>query len=101
MDRLYPTGSNTVKFYDAAKLHKLPTFGTVDQLPLRSIISNIGTASYQLLKNLAKLLLPLSKNQYTINSTKSFMSFIKHKKVLDQNYSKTNIRQQRDQHIYY
>ena len=30
------------------------------------IISNIGTASYKLPKRLAKLLLPLSKNQYTI-----------------------------------
>ena len=29
-------------------------------------------------KNLAKLLLPLRKNQNTINSTKSFMSFIKY-----------------------
>ena len=50
-------------------------------LPLRPIISNIETASYQLAKHLAKLLLPLSKNQYTINSTKSFMSFITHQKV--------------------
>ena len=31
---LYPTGSNDGKFYGTAKLHKLPTFGTVDQLPL-------------------------------------------------------------------
>ena len=82
-NRLYPTGSNAGKFYGSAKLHKLPTFGTVDQLPLRPIISNIGTASYQLAKHLAKLLLPLSKNQCTINSTKSFMSFIKHRKVPD------------------
>ena len=44
--RLYLTGSNAGKFYGTAKLHKLPTFGTVDQLPLRPIISNIGTASY-------------------------------------------------------
>ena len=82
-NRLYPTGSNADKFYGSAKLHKLPTFGTVYQLPLRPIISNIGTASYQLAKHLAKLLLPLSKNQCTINSTKSFMSFIKHRKVPD------------------
>ena len=47
---------------------------------LRMIISNIGTTSYKLPKRLAKLLLPLSKNQYTINSTKIFMSFIKHQK---------------------
>ena len=60
--RLYPAGSNAGNFYGTAKLHKLPTFGTVDILPLRPIISNIGTASYQLVKHLAKFLLPLSKN---------------------------------------
>ena len=31
--RLYPNGSNAGKFYGTAKLHKLLTFGTVDQLP--------------------------------------------------------------------
>ena len=61
--RLYPTGSNVGKFYCTANLHKLPTFGTVDQLPLRPIIPNIGTAPYQLAKHLAKSLLLLSKNQ--------------------------------------
>ena len=79
--RLFPTGSNTGKFYDTAKLHKLSTFGAVDQLPSRPIISKFGTASYQLAKRLGTLLLSLRKNQYTINSTKSFMSFIKHQKV--------------------
>ena len=81
--RLYPTGSNAVRFYGNAILHKLATFVTVDQLLLRPIVWNIGTASYQIAKHLVKLLLPLSKNQYTINSTKSFMSFIKHQKVPD------------------
>ena len=36
---------------------------SVDDLPLRPIISNIGTASYQLAKYLVKLLSPLSKSQ--------------------------------------
>ena len=121
--KLYPTGSNSGKFYGAVKLHKLPRFETVDKLPLRPIISNVGTASYQPAKHPAKLLLPLSKNRYTTNSTKSFMSFIRHQKVPDghkmvlfdvafsfckcrswhfhRKYSKTKIRQQRDQHIYY
>ena len=53
---------NVDKFYVTGKLHKFPTFGTVDQLPARPIISNIGTAFYLLAKYLAKLLLPLSKN---------------------------------------
>ena len=74
LKRLYPTGWNVGKFYGTTKLHELPTFGTVDQLPLRPIILNIETPSYQL----SKLQLPLCKNQYTIKSTKSFASFIKH-----------------------
>ena len=79
--RLFPTGSNNGKFYDTAKLHKLFTFGVVDQLPSRLTISKFGTTSYQLAKRLGTLLLSLRKNQYTLNSTKSFMSFIKHQKV--------------------
>ena len=43
--RLYSTGSNAGKFYATTKLYKLPTFGTVDQLSLRPINSNIGTTS--------------------------------------------------------
>ena len=50
---------------------------SVDDLPLRPIISNVGTASYQLTKYLAKLLSPLSKSQYTVNSTKEFIDLIK------------------------
>ena len=64
--RLYPTGSWPVKFYSAAKGHKLGS--SVDDLPLRPIISNTRTASYQLAKYLAKFLSPLSKSQYTVNS---------------------------------
>ena len=56
--RFYLTESNAGKFYGTARLHKLPTFWTVDQVPLRLIISNIATASFQLAKHLAKLLLP-------------------------------------------
>ena len=39
--------------------------------------------NFLLVKYLAKFLLPLGKNRYTINSTKSFVSFIKHQKVPD------------------
>ena len=59
------------------------TSGTAEQLPLGQIISNIGATSYQRAKHLAKLLLPLSKTQYMMSSTKCFKSFIKHQKVPD------------------
>ena len=58
--RLYPAGSAPARFYVTAKLHKLKNDNTVDDLPIRPIISNINTASYQLAKYLAKLSSPLS-----------------------------------------
>ena len=42
---LYPTGSAPGKFYGTAKVHKLKTGEGIDKLPLRPIVSNIGTAT--------------------------------------------------------
>ena len=41
--QLYPTGSCAGKFYGTAKIHKLPPDGNISNLPLRPMISNIGT----------------------------------------------------------
>ena len=41
---IYPTGSSPGKFYGTAKKHKLTPTGTIDDLPIGLIISNIGTA---------------------------------------------------------
>ena len=62
------TVSSPVKFYGTAKLHKVPSNSTVQQLPFKPIISNIGTATYDLAKYLAELLKPWSKLQYTIKN---------------------------------
>ena len=80
-NKVYPTGSNAGKLYGTAKIQKLPESGTVDQLPLRPIVSNIGTASHYLAKHLAKILAPLSKSEYTVQNTKDFVNFIKPKKI--------------------
>ena len=45
--KLYPTVSCPGKFYGTAKLHKLPVNGKIDDLPIRPIVSNINTATYQ------------------------------------------------------
>ena len=65
-NKVYPTASNAVKLYGTVKIHKLPELRTVDQLPLRQIVSNIGTTSYYLVKHLAKTLALLSKSGYTV-----------------------------------
>ena len=72
-EKLYPTGSNAGRFYGTAKVHKIDRNDKVDKLPLRPIVSNIGTTSYQLAKYLAKLLPPLSKSEYTVQSSTDFM----------------------------
>ena len=76
--KLYPQGSKPAKFYGTAKLHKIPRNSTNDHdLPLRPIVSNIGSATYETSKYLANLLSPLSKSIYTIESTKQFISQVK------------------------
>ena len=81
--RLYPSGSCTDKFYGTAKVHKISENDTVDELPIRPIVSNIGTATYDLPKYLAKLLSPLSQSECTIKNTKQFMEQIRMKQVPD------------------
>ena len=79
--KLYPTGSNAGRFYGTAKVHKSYRNDKVDKLPLRPIVSSISTASYQLAKCLAKLLPPLSKSEYTVQSSTEFMEHTKTKTV--------------------
>ena len=81
--RLYPSGSAPGKFYGTAKLHKISINDDVDELLIRPIISNIGIPTYQLAKNLAKLLSPLANSEYTVTRTKDFIEKIKNVKVPD------------------
>ena len=64
-------------------MHKISENDTVDELPIRPIVSNIGTATYDLAKYLAKLLSPLSQSKYIITNTKQFIEQIRMKKVPD------------------
>ena len=59
--KVYPTGSSPAKFCGTSKIHKLPIHGTVDDLPLQPIISNVKIATYQMALYLAKLLSSLSR----------------------------------------
>ena len=75
--RISPTASAPGKFYGTVKKHKIPINGTINDLSLRPVISNIGTASYQLAKYLAKLLSPLSTSEYTVANNTEFINHIK------------------------
>ena len=75
--RLYPNGSAPGKVYGTTKKHKVPVNGTINDLPLHPIISNLGTASYQLAKYLAKLSSPLSTSEYTVANNMEFINHVK------------------------
>ena len=66
------------RFYGAAKISN---DDNVEKLPIRPIISNIGTAAYHLAKYLSKLISPLSSSEYTVSSTKNFVRNIQTIKV--------------------
>ena len=79
--KLYPSGSSPGKFYGTAKLHKIGKNGNINDLPLRPIVSNIGTATYHLAKHLSKVLSPLRNSEYTIKNTKDFLVQLKKEKI--------------------
>ena len=69
--KLYPTGAGSPKFYGLPKIHK-------EGNPLRPIVSSIGAASYEVAKELAKILKPLvGKSMYHIHNTQDFIQQIK------------------------
>jgi len=81
-NKLYPTGSRPGMFYGTAKVHKLKDNSTnVEDLPIRPIVSSIGTATYETSKYLANLLAPLAKSKYTVDSTKEFVERMKEKSI--------------------
>ena len=90
-EKLYPTGSNPGLFYGLAKIHKVPKDGTIKDLPLRPMISNIGTATYMTSKYLANLLSPLATSEYTIKSTEHFTNILK-TEILPDNYKNDILR---------
>ena len=74
---IYPSSSRPGLFVGLAKVYKVPyNSSDVTLLPLRPVIPNIGTATYQLSKYLADLLSPLTKSEYTVMNTNDFISRI-------------------------
>ena len=76
--RLYPKGAGSSKFYGLPKTHK-------EGIPLRPIVSSIGTAIYETSKELARILKPLmGKSIYHVQNTQDFIQQIKDIKLQDQ-----------------
>ena len=79
--RMYPTGSRPGLFYTTAKVHKLQNGEGLNELTMRPIISNIGTATYETAKFLNFLLAPLGESDRNILNTKTFVNQVKGQRI--------------------
>ena len=73
--KLYPTGAVTTKFYGLPKIHK-------DGVPLRPIVSSRGSITYEVAKDLSRILKPLvGSSPHHIKNTGDFIQQIKEVKL--------------------
>ena len=73
--RVYPTGASAPKFYGLPKIHK-------EDVPLRPIVSSIGSVTYGVAKELSRILKPLFGNSiHHVNSSKEFAEEIRNIKL--------------------
>ena len=73
--KMYPTGVSPPKFYGLPKIHK-------KNIPLRPIVSSIGSMSYGVAKELAGIIKPLMGcSQHHVNNSKQFAEEMKEIKL--------------------
>ena len=80
--RMYPTDSRPGLFYTTAKMHKLQSGEGLNELTMRPIVSNVGTATYETTKFLNSLLAPLGKSDRSILNIEAFVNKLKVKEYL-------------------
>ena len=74
-DRLAPRYTNPPQLYGLPKIHK-------DGVPMRPIVSAIGSPSYNLAKELARILTPLAgHNGYSEKNSASFVQIVRESSV--------------------
>ena len=72
---MYPTEASVPKFYQLPKIDK-------KDIPLRPIVSSIGSVIYEVGKELARILKPLvGKTIYHVNNSKQFADEIRNTKI--------------------
>ena len=73
--KMYPTGVSHPKFYGLPKIHK-------KNIPLRPIVSSIGSVSYGVAKELASIIKPLMGcSLHHVNNSKQFADELKEMKL--------------------
>ena len=91
-EKIYPSSARPGLYYGLAKVHKIANQmsggGSPEErsnaahiLPLRPVISNIGTATYELSRYLAGVLKPLTKSEYSVESSKDFVDMLSNKSL--------------------
>ena len=78
---MYPTGSKPGLFYTTAKVHKLQSGERLNELKMRPIVSNDGTATYEIAKFLNSLLAPLGKSDRSLLNTEAFVKQVKGQRI--------------------
>ena len=72
---VYPTGASAPKFYGLPKIHK-------EDVPLRPIVSSIGSVTYGVAKELSTIWKPLVGNSsYHVNNSREFAEEIRNIKL--------------------
>ena len=75
--KLYPTGASSPKYYGLPKVHKTG-------IPLRPIVSSVGSVSYETAKEISKILKPLVGNTpYSVRNTQDFIHSIQDIRLQD------------------
>ena len=73
--KMYPTGVSPPRFYGLPKIHK-------KNIPLRPIVSSIGSVSYGVAKELARIIKPLMGcSRHHVNNSKQFADKLKEMKL--------------------
>ena len=62
-------------------MHKLQENQSLNELTVKPIISNIGTATYNTAKYLKNLLSPLGKSQHTVLNSEEFVKKMKAERI--------------------
>ena len=69
--KMYPTGASSPKCYGLTKIHK-------KNVPLRPIVTSIGSVTYEVAKELAKIIKPLvGTSEHHVNNRKEFADEMK------------------------
>ena len=78
---MYPTGSKPGLFYTTAKVHKLQSGERLNELKMRPIVSNDGTATYETAKFLNSLWAPLGQSDRSLLNTEAFVKQVKGQRI--------------------